>query len=170
VRAPGRLRLVGAFVRGLVIVTVLAACTPSVSVSVTKGNIEPAAEADYRDAWKPGAVGIATATQGFQSGVCNVGGDQRGCYEASVKVIDAIDRMLEGLEAAPVPSRYQPADTAFRTALTSMRDGFQRRNHGFETASDADFVAGNDELKAAASALDAAYDTFPADARPEPRP
>lgn len=154
------------FLGALVVVMALTSCRASVSVSVSDGKVEPEAEAHYREVAKRGGAAMATASRGFESGVCNVGGDQRGCYGASAEAIEAIDSFLSDLDAAAVPSRYREGDGAVRAALKLWRDGLERRNQGLASGNDADFVAGNDMLKLADPQLRSAYEKFPVDARP----
>lgn len=161
-----RTRFCPLFLGALVVVMALASCRASVSVSVSDGKVEPEAEAHYREVAKRGSAAMATASRGFESGVCNVGGDQRGCHGASAQAIEAIGDFLRDLDATSVPSRYREGDGAVRAALKLMRDGFERRNQGLATGNDADFVAGNDMLKLAEPQLRSAYEKFPADARP----
>lgn len=155
-------------IAALVLVVSLTACRASVSVSVSEGKVEPEAEAHYRKVWTRGSEAMAKGNEQFQSGVCNIGGDRRGCYDASAKVIDSINGFLTDLEAIVVPSRYQAADVACRKALMSLREGFELRNDGLKTGNDAQFTDGNDRLKLASTALQTAYEKFPVDARPTP--
>lgn len=151
-----------------VIAASMAACHPSVFVSVSHGSLEPKAEAQYQDVWSKSSRAMATARERFRSGVCNVGGDQRGCYDTSATAVAAIDGFLAALDRTAVPSRYRDADAAVRGALRTMRAGLGRRNQGLATGNDSDFVAGNDMVKAADSALHRAYGKFPVDAPPHP--
>lgn len=154
------------FISASLLLVSLASCGTSVSIS--EGTIEPEAEAHYREAWARGSRAIANANEGFRSGVCNVGGDQQGCSDASGKVIDAINRFFTDLEAIAVPTRYREGDGASRDALKAMREGFELRNEGLLSGNDVKFVGGNDKLKAAVQALQRAHEEFPVDARPTP--
>lgn len=66
------------------------------------------------------------------------------------------------------PDRFASANADVKSALRSFIDGYRRRNVGIASNDDADFVAGNDELKSASKKLKQAYDEFPVDARPSP--
>lgn len=161
-----------ATVRGLlrvyVLVVTLSFLTISCSISVTPGTVDPKGEAAYREAWQSGGEALSSASAGFRQGVCDVGGDMRGCYETSARAIAAVDTFLASLSDTAVPSRYRDADSDFRTALKTMRAGFEQRNQGLATNSNGDFAAGNDTLKAVGTALHRAYLKFPVDARPQP--
>jgi hypothetical protein len=115
-------------------------------VSIGVGKIDPPKEAEYREVWKTGMAAVVKANEGLRGGVCDVGGDAHGCYDASAKTAEALDALLASLSAATVPPRYEA------------------------NGSDADFVAGNDMLKVAFPALQQAYAKFPSDARPQPAP
>jgi hypothetical protein len=161
-----RTRFSALFLGALVVVMALGSCRASVSVSVSAGKMEPEAEAHYREVAKRGSEAMATAGRAFESGVCNVGGDQRGCHGASAKAIEAIDNFLRDLDATSVPSRYREGDGAVRAALKLLRDGLERRNQGLANGNDADFVAGNDMMELAEPKVRSAYEKFPVDARP----
>lgn len=159
--------------RAPVVLLVLAAAvlTSAWRVWVSAGTADPKAEleveSEYRNVWRRGSDALGKANEAFNSGVCDVGGNKRGCFEASAGAIAAIDAWLSRLVRVAVPERYRDGDAAFRAALNAMRSGLERRNQGLVApGNNEDFVAGNDMTKEADAAMRAAYEKFPEDARP----
>jgi hypothetical protein len=144
-------------------------CSGHVSVFVSKGKVDPSAEARYREVWKRHSDALAPLLQRLPP-VCNVGGTKQGCYDTSAQVVAAYRTFLSDLQATPVPSRYKQADGTLRNAIQTLVAGFERRNQGIARGDDNDFVGGNDQIRAGVSLLNQAYAEFPSDAKPQPPP
>ena len=149
--------------RTLVLVAILVLCSCKVDVRV-------ADDAEYREAWLEGMTALAAASTEFESGACNIGGDQNECHAISAGAIEAIDTFLGALGEASVPADFTDADTAVRSALQGWSDGLEQRNRGFELQSDDDFREGNEKIGAAVAAFGEAYQHFPAAAQLQPAP
>jgi hypothetical protein len=149
-------------VPALLLAVFASAC--DVTFFASEGELDPTAEARYRAVFKENAAALASANPSLDA--CNVGGTKQGCYDASARVIEALNTFLADLRSTNVPSRYKKADTSYRSGLEAMIAGFERRNRGIATNSNADFLGGNEAVKEANSLLEEAYEQFPPDARP----
>ena len=156
---------------GVALVCVLTGASCEVHAEVSKGDLEPKAEAHYRAAWQHGWQRLAPLNRGLDA--CNVpAGTKQGCYNASQAMIGGVQAFLDELAAVHVPSRYQPGDETLRRALRTLVEGYARRNRGIATNDNADFIGGNETLKRANDLLKTAFGRFPIDAQAQlnPRP
>jgi hypothetical protein len=146
----------------LLLAVLVSAC--EVTFFASEGKLEPAAEARYRAVWRENTAALNAINPSLDA--CNVGGTKQGCYQASERMIQALQTFLTEVRSTYVPSRYRKADDSLRDGLDGMIRGYQRRNKGIATNSNADFLGGNEVVKDANRLLAAAYEHFPPDARP----
>lgn len=146
----------------LLLAVLVSAC--DVTFFASEGEIEPGAEARYRAVYRENSAALASINPSLNA--CNVGGTKQGCYDASERVVQALERFLAEVRSTDVPSRYEKADASLKDGLEMMIGGYQRRNRGIATNSNADFLGGNEAIKDANSLLEEAYEQFPPDARP----
>jgi hypothetical protein len=151
--------------RGVVVLLVAAIAVLACSVDVRVGDLT---EERYRQVWRDRVGALVGAMRPFSTGICNVGGDQHQCHEASAEVVVAIDTFLGALNEVEVPPQFMEGHTATRAALVEWREGLLQGNRAFELQDDEDFRAGNTKIGTAIRALVAAYDRFPKGSRPEP--
>jgi hypothetical protein len=133
------------------------------------------AEENYKTVWSTHMTQFQTDSQPFAAsssnpGVCNIGGSQQGCFDATTQVIAGLQAMIAALEITPVPPRYVEPDRAFRAALTQMIQAMQSRNQALSTGDDTLWQQSNTAIQTAVAAIHAAYQTFPLDNRPVPGP
>lgn len=104
----------------------LVAISGCASVSLRTTGADTVADLQAEDAYKAtyaeqmAKVKVANqllAPTASNPGVCNVGGSQQGCYDADIKVIEALQAMLSAVEATPVPPRFVDADALLRKAI-----------------------------------------------------
>ena len=110
------------------------------------------------------------AAAGSNPGVCNVGGNKQGCYEADATMIEDLQAMLDAIEATPVPPRYADGDELLREALSGNTRGLQLRNQAITENDNAAWKEHKVVLEQALATFQRAYDAFPADNRPQPPP
>ena len=135
--------------------------------SVSVRSSDPSEDA-YRRSWRVGVGEVTAAAEPFKTGVCNVGGDQNGCYRASAALAETIGGLLSDLAALDVPSHFEDGDRRTRAALTTWQRGLTLRNSGFEHQSDAEFQEGNKLIDVGLKGLVTAYQAFPPAGRPQP--
>jgi len=87
------------------------------------------------------------------SEVCNRGGDQRQCIEASAVVIDLLGARRERLDELDVD---RPSRDLFVDALDTLIAGLERRNDGLTNQNNDDFIGGNETMMEGSTDLEAA--------------
>jgi hypothetical protein len=162
----GRLAVALAIIVFLAVLAGLGAISGNLTFFATKDHPELAAEGRYRKVISRDFGALEPLNAALDA--CNIGGTRQGCYDASNKMIDALNSLLRDLNTTYVPSRYVDGNDAVRHAVQRLLDGFQTRNSGLAANDNASFVRGNDELKQGNSDLRRAWRHFPADARPVP--
>ena len=160
----GGLAVALAIIVSLAVLAGIGAISGNLTFFGTKGHPEPPAERTYRKLISRDFGNLVPLNAGLD--VCNIGGTRQGCYDASKKMIDALDSLLRDLDTTYVPSRYVDANDAVRHGVQRLRDGYQTRNSGLATNDNASFIRGNDELKQANGDINRAWRLLPADARP----
>jgi hypothetical protein len=78
--------------------------------------------------------------------------------------------LIAALEAVPVPPRYVEPDRQLRAAFLQTIQGLDLRNQAILTRNDELWQQHETVLRAATTALQAAYQAFPEDNRPVPAP
>jgi hypothetical protein len=107
---------------------------------------------------------------GSDPGVCNIGGSRQGCHAADERLISAFESMIDELATIAPPPRYARAAGLLNAAIRLEILGLQTRNSAIESHDDAAWTAQNQILHDAQTAVEAAYQAFPTDNRPMPRP
>lgn len=103
-------------------------------------------------------------------GVCNKGGSQQGCFDADAVLINDYQSVLRALDATPVPPRYAEADGLLRGAIAEDLRGLELRNRAIAEHDDGAWTEHKVVLDKALASFQQAYEAFPADNRPQPRP
>jgi hypothetical protein len=104
------------------------------------------------------------------AGVCNVGGLKQGCFDVDSIVIADYRAMLTALAANPVPPRFADADALLRQAIADSIRGLELRNRAIAQNDQAAWTEQKSVLSAAVASFTLAWQTFPADNRPQPTP
>jgi hypothetical protein len=113
---------------------------------------------------------LAFAPSGTNPGVCNAGGSQQGCFDADTAVINDLQALLDALASAPVPPRFADADRLLRSAVAEDIRALSLRNQAIATHDDAAWAKHKVVLDGAIAGMQAAYQAFPSDNRPQPAP
>ena len=149
------------------------------SVSVHGGVIS--GDGPYRSVWKRSweriyadqAPYIATATS---PGVCNAGGDKRGCWAADFRTSADFRALRAGLTHVHVPGPYKRANSLTLQAIAHGLRGLRLRMTSLQAGPwtmaqrNAWFQESNREIRAGELLFAQAYAAFPAWARPSPAP
>lgn len=133
------------------------------------------AEFDYKNVYSAGMVRLSEDLQPFHPsgsspGVCNAGGVAAACIAADRKASADMGALVTALESVKVPPRFVVPDRLLRSSLAQEIQGLGLRDQALETGSDELWQQQAAVLKAATSALQDAYNAFPADNRPVPAP
>ena len=159
------------FVYFLLMVLAVTGCGFSVGVTTLEQH---QAETRYKAIYAEHTTRIHQALQELfaptanNPGVCNVGGDKQGCYDADLKAIADFQAMLLALKAVPVPDRYVEGDRLLRNAITEDIRALELRNQAIAQSDDAVWAEHQTALNQAVELYRQAYEAFPADNRPEP--
>lgn len=103
-------------------------------------------------------------------GVCNKGGTKQACYDADVQAIGSLQAMLTAFAAVPAPPRFVEADRLLRNAIAENIRGLELRNQGIAEQDNAAFTEHKVILERALADYAKAYQAYPDDNRPQPRP
>jgi hypothetical protein len=103
-------------------------------------------------------------------GVCNVGGDKQGCYDADTAVIADFQALKSALDAIAVPPRFVKADQLLREGIAKDIEAMTLRNRAIAENDDAAWTQHQSVLEEAVAIMQQAYAAYPEDNRPQPPP
>jgi hypothetical protein len=109
-------------------------------------------------------------------GSCNTGGTKSGCYDASVKVADDLQTLVNDLTTTSTPSQYTTASATLDQAAHLEIVGLKLRAQSLTAAEstspqdNAMFAQGQADIHQASPKFSLAYSAFPSYDQPLPRP
>lgn len=118
----------------------------------------------------------AFAPRGGSPGSCNTGGTKIGCYDASVKVADDLQTLVNDLKTTSTPSQYTTASATLDQAANLDIAGLKLRAQSLTAAEstspqdNAMFAKGQADIHQASPEFSVAYSAFPSYDQPLPRP
>jgi hypothetical protein len=106
----------------------------------------------------------------YSPGVCNKGGDQNQCYLVGEALIRDFTQLVRSLSGDWIPDTFKDGNAKLLSATRRLIQGLQLRNYALSHGDNGAWQESQEVIRRAGQDVLAAYDAFPAIARPLPPP